>query len=248
MRALSGAATALIVLAATTVIVIGLVLAVFGANDNQQAVSQVGPAYIAGTPTCRYNLTVVLNNPGSTAPVIQAVSVNNVLVRVISILPSPALSPGKVQTVTISFTAPTLKLQPGTTVNVQISLSNGQVVQGEAVYLAGPVGSSVLAIKGFLLSGYLSNGVNGYILLVTLANLCSTPVEIKNVSINGVPLTIYNIYPSGQIEPNTQITLTIYLTPPASHPLNLLPSQKVTVQLSLSNGDVIQFDVSYVGP
>ncbi|MGC9106561.1 MAG: hypothetical protein ACP5HQ_09165 [Thermoprotei archaeon] len=137
MKALSGAVTALILVIASVVIaliVVGFAFGLFGALSGQNAITQVGTAYLRGTSYNGYNLTVVLNNPSSTNPVIQAVSVNAMPVQVTGYSPNNILSAATIQTVTINFNAPDLKLQPGATVNVQISLSNGQVVQVAAVY------------------------------------------------------------------------------------------------------------------
>jgi archaellum component FlaG (FlaF/FlaG flagellin family) len=136
MKALSGAVTALILVIASVIvalIVVGFAFGLFGAFGGQNAVTQVGTAYMTGG-SGSYTITVVLNNPGSTNPVIQAVSINAVPVTVNGYSPSPTLNAATIQTVTISVNAPGLTLQPGATVNVQLSLSNGQVVQVAAVY------------------------------------------------------------------------------------------------------------------
>jgi hypothetical protein len=134
MKAIWYAVTALILVIASVIlalIVVGFAFGLFGAIGGQGAVYSVGTGYIEGS-NGHYTLVVTLNNQGSTSPVIESISIQAIPVSIVG--GDLTLMPATISQYTITINAPNLVLQPGSQVNVAVSLSNGQVVQVAAVY------------------------------------------------------------------------------------------------------------------
>ncbi len=145
MKGLSGAVTALILVIASVIIaliVVGFAFGLFGTLSSQNAITNAGSAYIQYNPN-GYGVTIylTLNNPGPATPVITSVSVNGIPVNINSVvanyntastsvnnLNGVTVSTGQVYLTLNGNLATQLNVQPGATVTIQISFSNGQVV------------------------------------------------------------------------------------------------------------------------
>ena len=151
MKGVSGAVTALVIVAATfivTLVLVGYFFGIFGVIGSQNSIIPAGRVFIQYSPSNGGVLIyLVLNNPGPETPVVTGVTVDGIPVAIAGVADqysgghlTSANSPDAV-TITTGLNYLTvsgtlvgqLNVQPGATVIIQVSFSNGQTITDAAV-------------------------------------------------------------------------------------------------------------------
>ena len=151
MKGLSLAVSALVLTVAAVVIsliLVGYSFGIFGVMGSQNPITPGSRAFIQYSPSDGDTLIyLILNNPGPATPVVTSVTVNGIPVAITGVADqysggqsTSANSPGAVTIstglnyLTVSGTlVGKLNVQPGATVTVQVSFSNGQTITVTAV-------------------------------------------------------------------------------------------------------------------
>ena len=145
MKGLSGPVVALILViasAVTAIVVVSFTYGLFGIVTYKSVITGVGNAYVKYNPSSgAVEIYLTVKNSGPGAPTVTSVSLNNAPVSVTSITdvnggttvsgPSVTVQPGTNSLTITGYVQ--VQLQPGSTVYVHLTLSNGLVLVASSI-------------------------------------------------------------------------------------------------------------------
>ncbi|MGC9104986.1 MAG: hypothetical protein ACP5HQ_00960 [Thermoprotei archaeon] len=135
MKGLSAVVASIVLILVAIVsalVVVGFAFGMFNVYNINNAVTQVGVAYLTGS-NGHYTLKVILDNMAAREYVIMGVAIQGVPASYVS--GQVTISPSTIATYTIDVSLQGVTLKPGSTVSVVLALSNGETLHLATIYI-----------------------------------------------------------------------------------------------------------------